>query len=239
MAQKSSTLHIHRDVYEHLENMFEKGSAMHKIRRHFTTLAYLSCKAGSTTIPPYLTHFVEKLADEIISNDHYRLNDWEHAVGKLKNLAPTTEALDQLAHGRNRRANHVTHCHRPYNYCGESDDEEDAPNWWNRGRRLGRADGRHRSRTMPPIYYPPVPRIGAPNYLALPASRGIMSGFPSPALFAQETFREAEMDDMRGQMMFLEDQVNQLAVGQQALEEDVHEVQVQADPFGPRLLAYH
>lgn len=48
-----------------------------------------------------------------------------------------------------------------------------------------------------------------------------MSGFPSPSVFAQDPWREAEMDDIRDHQAYLEQQVAQLQLNQQDLEDEV------------------
>jgi hypothetical protein len=71
---------IPRDVVSHLNGMVNRGEAIHKIRKHFTTLAYLSSRGASITIPPYLVEFFSDYMDDIIDMDDRHLDDWEHAI---------------------------------------------------------------------------------------------------------------------------------------------------------------
>ncbi|KAF1965392.1 hypothetical protein BU23DRAFT_561133 [Bimuria novae-zelandiae CBS 107.79] len=80
---------------------------------------------------------------------------------------------------------------------------------------------------MPAVYRTPLP----PTFLALPSSRGIMSSFPSPSVYAQDPLREIEMDEIRANQQYLQDQVDQLAVNQQLLEDEV----THPDPFAAQL----
>jgi hypothetical protein len=230
---------IPREVANHLNDLANRGEAIHKIRKHFTTLAYLSSRGASTTIPPYLLDFFSDYMDDIIDMDDRHLDDWEHAIGKLKNLAPTSGLLKRFASRRNNHPRYQTQFRRPCSHSygsGSNHYDSGRTDSWDRGRHLNRANPRHRAQTMPPICYA-VPQIAAPTYLPLPVSRGIMSGFPSPSLFAQDPWREAEMDEIREHQMYLAEQVNQLALGQQALEEEVDVQQVGG--FAPRMIGYH
>ncbi|KAF2450398.1 hypothetical protein P171DRAFT_439055 [Karstenula rhodostoma CBS 690.94] len=224
-ASKSPQRELPPRVYNHLDDLIQRSSDMTKLRKHFTTLAYLCSRGSAPFISSHLTTFFERYAQDIIAQDHRHLSDWEHAIKQLIGLAPTTAALHELSRARTRRPRprYQTHLQRSYSNYSGSDSGEDTydTSSLHRGRRLNRAALPHyRARTLPPMFYP-VPQVAAPNFLAVPASRGIMSGFPSPSLFAQDPWREAEMEEIRDHQAYLECAVEQLQLGQQELVEEV------------------
>ena len=239
-AQNISSGEVPNTIWINLNNIAKKYSDMSKIRRHFTTMCYLAYKAQSITIPPVLLQFFLACPSYVLKNDSRHLGHWEHAIKYLKNLASSIEinqALNYLSRGRNRTPRRSYNPNYGYNSYSE-DSEPDTYDPYDpfRGRNFNRAFGRRRARTTPPVYYPPVARIAAPNFLALPPSRGIMNGFPSPSLFTVESYRDAEMEDIRAQQWELAGQVQQLAIGQQVLEDEVVQGQVQVPGFfGPQL----
>lgn len=237
-AQKLQSADILPSICKHLDSMLSRQADVSKVRRHFLTLAYLSYKANSTTIPSILLQFFHHSRDEIANRDYVRLGDWEHAIRHLKGLASSNDIYREL-NFLSRKRNQIPYFHNKHSttYDSSDDDTNYFPQFAPRGRRPNRlAYPSPRARTMPPVYYPPMPRIAAPNFLALPPARGILTEFPSPSVFAQQDpFREAEMDEIRAQQEWLAEQVEQLALGQQALED---EVQVQGDGYTQGLIAY-
>lgn len=207
-ARKSTHHHLDHEVSVHLLRMAENRHNPSKIRKHFMTLAYLAQKGSSPTIAQQLLDFCNRFIDDI-ADDYRHLDDWEHAISKLGDLIPVQWTLDRLANRRHRfRRPYSPPYYPPYNLYSPY-----------RGRSPTRTSPRHRARTLPPMFYP-VPQIAAPNFLTIPASRGIMSGFPSPSVFAQDPL-EAEIEDMREHQFHLEEAVAQLQLGQQELVDEV------------------
>ncbi|KAL5466466.1 hypothetical protein PMIN06_000070 [Paraphaeosphaeria minitans] len=221
------------NVYNHLSNMMQRGSAMHKIRNHFTTIAYLCGRGRAPSIPDYLTSFIVQHAHDIVGEDYPHLCDWEHAIKSLTSLGPTTAALNELSRARNlgpRYPTQIPPSYSPSYYPRSPNYGMTSPY---RGRSPARNGPRFHGRTMPPTMYP-VPPLAPPSYLAIPASRGIMSGFPSPSVFAQDPL-EAEIEDMRVNQLYLEEQMAQLQLDHQVLEEEVVQQQVGGYALQPQL----
>ncbi|KAL5371806.1 hypothetical protein DPSP01_013987 [Paraphaeosphaeria sporulosa] len=213
-------------VSNHLNDMVRRGSAIHKIRNHLTTIAYLCARGRAPSIPAYLTSFVAQHAQEIVAEDYLHLRHWEYAIKSLTKLGPTTVALNELSRARNLGPGYPTHIQRPYSPPYNSSNPNYGPYGLSnlcRGRSPTRTGPRYRSRTMPPMILPA--QIAPPDFLAIPASRGIMSGFPSPSVFARDPL-EAEIQEMRDNQLYLEEQVAQLQVGQQELVDEVVQQQV-------------
>ncbi|KAJ4289113.1 hypothetical protein N0V90_011455 [Kalmusia sp. IMI 367209] len=203
---------LHRNLDDLLRKQHPNSSA--KLRRHFITLAHLAYEGRSTSIADCLVDFFLVNRHTIATEDCRYLDDWDYGIRLISTFRMTPD-VGFAMHYLRKKQNEMLH-YRPSRYDPWDDDDS-----MDRGRRLDRYDRRHRSRTMPPVFYTPMPRIAAPNFLALPAPTGMMSGFPSPAVYANDPMRDAEMEDLRMQQQFLADKVNLLEYNQQVLEDDV------------------